>query len=268
MDKKIELEKKKDHALIQLAQGMTERQQVKLLKDLYTKKPNKEIVGEKRTKKLKVEYKNDIYKVERIEDARVFNGKKQYFIKWAGYSEDTNTWENEENIMSPLLIEKFNANKQVHQQVSTSSTSLQPSQLLVSSSIAQLNSSVPSKRQYHTSRCYPPVVNLKEFLEQLKLSRYYDIFQKEDMDFDTLKLSTDDDLTKIGIPLGARIKIRTELNGLKHSSFNEHNGIDLQNNKPSELVLPKKRNSTFVSTEEIEKTNSKRPRFSSGTDKI
>jgi len=34
MERKIELEKKKDHALIQLAQGMTERQQVKLLKDL------------------------------------------------------------------------------------------------------------------------------------------------------------------------------------------------------------------------------------------
>ncbi|KAI5169736.1 hypothetical protein PAEPH01_0955 [Pancytospora epiphaga] len=48
-----------------------------------------------------------IYDVEDIVDDRVVNGKKQYFIKWAGYASKYNTWEYEENILSDELKKEY-----------------------------------------------------------------------------------------------------------------------------------------------------------------
>lgn len=44
---------------------------------------------------------NKEYIVERILDRRVRNGKTEYFLKWQGYSNAFNSWEPEENIVSP-----------------------------------------------------------------------------------------------------------------------------------------------------------------------
>lgn len=63
----------------------------------------------RKSKRPKVE--EEIFSVEKILDSKMDDGKKYYFLKWHNYPSSENTWEPEENLNCPALIEAFEKSK-------------------------------------------------------------------------------------------------------------------------------------------------------------
>lgn len=51
------------------------------------------------------------FEVESIVKDRIFKGKRQYLLKWKGYPNSENTWENEENLQCFELIKEYQRKK-------------------------------------------------------------------------------------------------------------------------------------------------------------
>jgi len=53
------------------------------------------------------EEEEEEYEVEKVVNKRVVKGKIQYFIKWKNFPDTDNTWEPDENLECPELIEQY-----------------------------------------------------------------------------------------------------------------------------------------------------------------
>ena len=72
--------------------------------DISSKKPKKSTNADS-------EQEFAVFAVEKISKKRLRNGKVEYFVKWQGFTPKHNTWEPEENILDPLLIQEFQMKK-------------------------------------------------------------------------------------------------------------------------------------------------------------
>ncbi|XP_058799952.1 myb-like protein X [Phymastichus coffea] len=61
----------------------------------------------KKEEKHDEEAEEEEYEVEKIVDQRTIKGRRQFLVRWKGYSEESDTWENEKDLNCDRLIEEF-----------------------------------------------------------------------------------------------------------------------------------------------------------------
>lgn len=56
------------------------------------------------------------YEVEKVVDKRINKGKVEYLLKWKGYSSADNTWESEESLDCPELLQEYEKRRRLEKQ--------------------------------------------------------------------------------------------------------------------------------------------------------
>ncbi|KAG7219037.1 hypothetical protein INR49_019356 [Caranx melampygus] len=80
-----------------------------------------------------------VFAVESIEKKRSRKGKVEYLVKWRGWSPKYNTWEPEENILDPRLLDAFQARERQEQLMGYRKRGPKPKHLLVQASEGPLH---------------------------------------------------------------------------------------------------------------------------------
>lgn len=83
---------------------------VKLLNYRFGSSEIKKVINNRRNIRKRKTYEKDIgiWEVSHLVDERFNNGKKEYLVRWKNYSENDDTWESEDRILSKDLITKYN----------------------------------------------------------------------------------------------------------------------------------------------------------------
>ncbi|KAI5638556.1 hypothetical protein NE865_08873 [Phthorimaea operculella] len=63
-----------------------------------------------------MELGDSVYAAERIMKKRIRKNKVEYYVKWKGWKPKHNTWEPEENILDPRLIQSFERGEELRRQ--------------------------------------------------------------------------------------------------------------------------------------------------------
>ncbi|XP_010766757.1 E3 SUMO-protein ligase CBX4 [Notothenia coriiceps] len=72
-----------------------------------------------------------VFAVESIEKKRSRKGRFEYLVKWRGWSPKYNTWEPEENILDPRLLDAFQDRERHEQLMGYRKRGPKPKHLLV-----------------------------------------------------------------------------------------------------------------------------------------
>ena len=56
------------------------------------------------------------FEVEKVVDKRIHKGRVEYLLKWKGYSSSDNTWESEESLDCPELLQEYERRRRLEKQ--------------------------------------------------------------------------------------------------------------------------------------------------------